>query len=166
MPDWLDRLTDDLEPALASADPRIALSAYHDMPYAIFRYPSEELELRPGNSWRTRLETKHAKRISHLAECLEAALNLKAIAGLARREDVRRRRSDRHSPRASKPPHATRELVAGMLLKPPTRRHLLSVRAGALFPFYRTLSLLEQLKGHVISLVCCSIRASSTAPRD
>ena len=42
MPDWLPRLREQLEPALAVADPRPAISAYHDMPYAIFRYPPEE----------------------------------------------------------------------------------------------------------------------------
>ncbi|NCC28297.1 MAG: DUF1788 domain-containing protein, partial [Gammaproteobacteria bacterium] len=42
MPDWKERLTRQLEPVLMQPDPRQQLSAYHDMPYAIFRYPPEE----------------------------------------------------------------------------------------------------------------------------
>jgi hypothetical protein len=42
-----NRLREDLEPVLVLADPREKLSAYHDMPYAIFHYnPEEEFELR------------------------------------------------------------------------------------------------------------------------
>jgi len=32
----VERLKEDLEPVLSLADPRAKLSAYHDMPYAIF----------------------------------------------------------------------------------------------------------------------------------
>src|SRR5690349_99624 len=71
------RLTRDLEPVLSHADPRTKVSAYHDMPYSIFRYdPEEELELRQQV---TRLETrpslrgKRIRRIS-LAECLDEAM--------------------------------------------------------------------------------------------
>src|SRR5580692_7961508 len=47
MSEFENRLRHNLEPILASADPREKLSAYHDMPYALFRYdPSEEFELR------------------------------------------------------------------------------------------------------------------------
>ena len=42
MSDWRERLTEKLEPVLAQEDPRPAISAYHDMPYAIFRYPPED----------------------------------------------------------------------------------------------------------------------------
>lgn len=58
MPDWRDRLTRQLEPALRLPDPRARISAYHDMPYAIFRYPPEdELAVRQETALlRTRLE--------------------------------------------------------------------------------------------------------------
>ena len=66
-----------LEPVLELADPRERISAYHDMPYALFRYdPDQEFELRKQV---TLLETrltqkgKHIKRIS-LAECLDEAM--------------------------------------------------------------------------------------------
>ena len=42
MSEIADRLKAKLEPILASPDPRPALSAYHDMPYALFRYDAEE----------------------------------------------------------------------------------------------------------------------------
>ena len=35
------RLTEDLEPVLSLRDPREKISAYHDMPFAIFRYSPE-----------------------------------------------------------------------------------------------------------------------------
>ena len=42
MSDFDQQLTRQLEPALSLDDPRPRLSAYHDMPYAIFRYDAEE----------------------------------------------------------------------------------------------------------------------------
>ena len=47
MGDFETRLRNDLEPILASPDPRERISAYHDMPYALFHYdPADEFELR------------------------------------------------------------------------------------------------------------------------
>ena len=44
---FVQRLKNDLEPVLASPDPRPSISAYHDMPYALFRYdPDQEYLLR------------------------------------------------------------------------------------------------------------------------
>src|SRR3954462_5164846 len=77
MSDLEHRLKQSLEPILEMADPRPKISAYHDMPYALFRYdPEEEFELREQV---TMLETrltqkgKRIKRIS-LAECLDEAM--------------------------------------------------------------------------------------------
>ena len=68
------RIAQDLEPILALPDPRTKISAYHSMPYAIFRYdPAEEFALRSQVSMlQTRLEQrgKRVTRIS-LAECLD-----------------------------------------------------------------------------------------------
>ena len=70
------RLTKDLEPVLSLPDPRTKLSAYHDMPYAIFHYdPESEFELRRQVAMlQTRLEQKGKRvvRIS-LADCLDEA---------------------------------------------------------------------------------------------
>ena len=72
-----ERLRNKLEPVLASADPRDQISAYHDMPYALFQYdPEEEFDLRKQLTLlTTRLEQK-SKRVTRisLAECLFAAL--------------------------------------------------------------------------------------------
>ena len=47
MSDLEQRIKQSLEPVLESPDPRPRISAYHDMPYALFRYdPEEELDLR------------------------------------------------------------------------------------------------------------------------
>ena len=77
MRDWHDRLTQTLEPVLTQADPRPHLSAYHDMPYAIFCYPPEdEFAVRQALALlRTRLE-QAGKRVTiiSLAACLAEAL--------------------------------------------------------------------------------------------
>lgn len=47
MSDLEHRIKYDLESVLELTDPRERISAYHDMPYALFRYdPDEEFELR------------------------------------------------------------------------------------------------------------------------
>ena len=77
------RLTQQLEPILLSPDPRPQISAYHDMPYALFRYdPDDELEMRKELTLlSTRLEQagKRVTRIS-LAECLEEAMSVDPAA--------------------------------------------------------------------------------------
>ena len=71
------RLTRHLEPVLLRPDPRPSISAYHDMPYALFRYdPDDELELRKELSLlaiRIEQAGKRVTRIS-LAECLKEAM--------------------------------------------------------------------------------------------
>ena len=45
--DWKTRLNETLAPLLAKTDPRPHISAYHDMPYAIFQYePEAEFQVR------------------------------------------------------------------------------------------------------------------------
>src|SRR6267142_4783706 len=77
MSDSEDRIKRLLEPILELSDPRPRISAYHDMPYALFRYdPEEEFELRKeATLLETRLSQKgkRIKRIS-LAECLDEAM--------------------------------------------------------------------------------------------
>ena len=76
MSDWRERLRDQLEPILRKKDPRPDISAYHDMPYAIFRYPpTDEFAVREELSLLiTRLE-QAGKRITviSLADCLAEA---------------------------------------------------------------------------------------------
>lgn len=157
MPDWKDRLTKQLEPVLKQLDPRQQLSAYHDMPYAIFRYPPEEEfgVRRQVSLLRTRLE-QMGKRVTviSLAECLAAALEAegmgtaalidaeKSVGLEATVETVFQILSD-YQPLDT--------LVASRIPSDadPLRDLVFIVRAGALFPMYRTSALLEQLKGQV-----------------
>ena len=155
--DWRSRLTGQLEPVLMQADPRPQISAYHDLPYAIFRYsPEDEFALRKEVALlRTRLE-QAGKRVTtiSLAQCLQSALEAEQLdaAALAEAEtsvgldatiDTVHQILSEYQPLDN--------LVAGLIPKSANPRHdvVFIVRAGALFPVYRTSALLEQLKGKV-----------------
>jgi hypothetical protein len=145
-----------LEPILELEDPRPRISAYHDMPYALFRYdPEEEFELRKQV---TMLETrltqkgKRIKRIS-LAECLDEAMRsqrpLEEWFAAEREQGVDTIVETIHSVLAEYKPLV--DLVAMRMPEDtdPLRNVVFITRTGALFPVYRTFSLLEQLKGRV-----------------
>jgi len=155
MPDWKERLTKQLEPALKQPDPRQQISAYHDMPYAIFRYPpEEEFAVRQEVSLlRTRLE-QTGKRVTtiSLAACLSEALEAESMdtealidaersVGLEATVETIFQILSEYQP--------LDDLVARRIPPDadPRRDVVLIVRAGALFPMYRTSALLEQLKG-------------------
>ena len=157
MSDWKQRLTLTLEPILRETDPRPKISAYHNMPYAIFRYsPEDEFALRGEVTMlHTRLE-QAGKRVTviSLATCLEMALEREGITsdeikmaeettGTASMVDTIHKVLSECQP--------LDDLVAEQL--PDNADPLVDVvfitRAGALFPLYRTSSLLEQLKGKV-----------------
>lgn len=157
MSDFSQRLRHDLEPILAAADPCAKISAYHDMPYAIFHYdPAEEFELRRAVAdLKVRLENKGKRvvRIS-LAECLEEAIRSegsmdewfeqeRAFGAAKAIEEI-------HSLLAERKPLV--EMVAARMPgdPDPAKDVVFIVRTGALFPVYRTFSLLEQLKGRVL----------------
>src|SRR5882762_9877379 len=77
MSDFEHRLKQSLEPILELADPRERISAYHDMPYALFRYePDEEFELRKQVTLLETRLTQKGKRVQRisLAECLDEAM--------------------------------------------------------------------------------------------
>lgn len=157
MSDWKKRLTETLEPALRELDPRMRISAYHDMPYAIFRYPPEdEFALRAEISLlETRLEQagKRVTRIS-LAECMAEALQAEGIDTDSLIEAETTVGLDAviqtvHNVLSEYQP--LDDLVAAKIPEDhdPLRDVVFILRAGALFPLYRTSSLLEQLKGKV-----------------
>ncbi len=157
MTDWKERLTGRLEPVLRSADPRPDISAYHDMPYAIFRYPPEaEFDVRQEVALlRTRLE-QAGKRVTtiSLAECLHSALEAEgmgpeALVDAERSVGLEPTIETIHQVLSEYQP--LDELVAQRIPTDadPLRDVVFIVRAGALFPIYRTSSLLEQLKGKV-----------------
>ena len=157
MTDFKKRLRDDLEPILGSPDPRQKLSAYHDMPYALFRYdPEEEYPLRGELSLlQTRLAQK-GKRVTRisLAECLHEAMS--SLRPLEDWYEAERRGTveetvqtitnvlEEYAPLV--------DLVAKRMPASPDPHGdvVLINRTGALFPVYRTFSLLEQLKGRVL----------------
>ena len=155
--DWRQRLCGDLEPVLRLDDPRPKISAYHDMPYAVFLYPPrDEWALRQEVSkLETRLknEGKGVHRVS-LADCLTAALEAtgysweefaEAEAGVG----VEAAYQTLHMILGEE--QRLDDLVAERIPQGlrPERDVVFILRAGALFPFYRTSSLLEQLKGKV-----------------
>jgi hypothetical protein len=152
----LTRLTQDLEPILSLPDPRTKLSSYHDMPYALFRYDAEEeFELRKQVTLlETRLSQKgkRIKRIS-LAECLEEAMRsqrpLEEWFAAERDHGVETVVDTVHAVLSEDAPLV--ELVAARLPEgaSPLVDIVFILRTGALFPVYRTFSLLEQLKGRV-----------------
>ncbi len=155
MSDWRKRLTLVLEPILRETDPRPKISAYHNMPYAIFRYPpDDEFAVRGEITMlRTRLE-QAGKRITviSLATCLEMALERESITS----DEIKMTEEMTGTATMASTIHKVLSeyqpldaLVAEQL--PENADPLVDVvfitRAGALFPFYRTSSLLEQLKG-------------------
>ena len=157
MSDLVDRLTTRLEPILASDDPRPAISNYHNMPYALFRYdPEEEFELRRQVTMlQTRLEQvgKIVLRIS-LAECLQEAMTsqqpLDDWFQAERNVGTEKVVETIHAVLAEYQPLV--EIVARRMPETPdpVRDVVLITRTGSLFPVYRTFSLLEQLTGRVI----------------
>ena len=155
MSDWKQRLTRDLEPVLRETDPRARISAYHNMPYAIFHYPpEEEIPLRAELALlSTRLE-QIGKRVTSisLAECLADALaaeglTTERIASAEKRTGTEKMVDTIHMVISRRRP--LDDLVAARIPQEadPARDIVFIVRAGSLFPFYRTSSLLEQLKG-------------------
>jgi Domain of unknown function (DUF1788) len=157
MSDMEQRLRTDLEPILAARDPREKISAYHDMPYALFRYDAEEeFELRKQVTFlETRLHQggKKPTRIS-LSECLhEAMISERPLAEWYASEEemgVEAVVETVHAILSAN--NRLVELVAAQLPREPDplRDVVLITRTGALFPMYRTFSLLEQLKGRVL----------------
>lgn len=151
-----ERLVRDLEPVLCLPDPRVRLSAYHDMPYAIFRYdPADEFNLREHVTLlETRLSQKgkRIRRIS-LVECLDEALGsqcpLSEWFTAEREQGVETIVDTVHAVLSEYSPLV--DLVAARMPEDsdPLRDIVFILRTGALFPVYRTFSLLEQLKGRV-----------------
>ena len=154
MSDLDDRIKQQLEPVLELADPRQRISSYHDMPYALFRYdPAEEFDLRKQVTLlETRLSQKgkRIKRIS-LAECLDEAMRsqrpIEEWFTAEREQGVESVVETVHSVLSEYAPLV--DLVAARMPEhpDPLRDVVFILRTGALFPVYRTFSLLEQLKG-------------------
>ena len=151
------RLTSDLEPVLSMPDPRTKLSAYHDLPYALFRYdPEDELELRKQVVLlETRLSQK-GKRVTRisLAECLDEAMRsqrpLEEWFAAEREQGVDSIVETVHAVLSQDVPLV--DLAAARLPADPDplRDIVFFTRAGTLFPVYRCHTLLEQLHGRLL----------------
>ncbi len=157
MSQWKQRLINGLEPVLKLSDPRPKISAYNNMPYAIFRYPPEdEFSVRAEITLlQTRLEQagKKITRIS-LARCLETSLEaesitIKEISELEFSLGTNKVIETIHNILSDYQPLDRLVLKQMPSSCDPTRDIVFIVRAGALFPFYRTSSLLEQMMGTV-----------------
>lgn len=156
MNDLEHRLRNVLEPILEMREPREKLSAYHDMPYALFQYdPEDEFELRKQVTLLETRLTQKGKRVFRisLAECLDEALKaqdpLDVWFAAEREQGVETLVVTVHEILAEK--GRLVELVVKRMPPDlePARDVVFILRTGALFPAYRTFSLLEQLKGRV-----------------
>jgi len=156
MSDWKVRLRETLEPILSKEDPRPDISAYRDMPLCIFLYdPVEEFSLRQELSLlRTRLEQR-GKRITvvSLMVCMIEALETCApIAELV--ENERMLGHNGHKTVAQTVHQVLSEyapldqIVLSKVPKEadPYRDILWITRAGALYPCYRTSTLIEHFQ--------------------
>jgi Domain of unknown function (DUF1788) len=156
MSDLEHRLRQSLEPVLELADPRERISAYHDMPYALFRYePEEEFALREQVTLLATRLTQKGKRVRRisLAECLDEAMRsqrpLEEWFTAEREQGVETIVETVHAVLSEYAPLV--DLVAERMPDDPDplKDIVFILRTGALFPVYRTFSLLEQLKGRV-----------------
>ena len=156
MSDLEHRIKQILEPVLELPDPRQRISAYHDMPYAIFRYdPEEEFDLRKQVTLlETRLSQKgkRIKRIA-LAECLDDAMRsqrpIEDWFAAERDQGVETIVQTVHSVLSEYAPLV--DLVAARMPEEPDplRDLVFFTRAGSLFPVYRCHTLLEQMHGRL-----------------
>lgn len=156
MTDAEDRIRQVLEPILGLRDPRERLSAYHDMPYALFRYDEDdEFAVRKELSLletRLRQKGKQVTRIS-LAECLDTSMrsqhSIEDWIAIEREQGVEAVVDTVHHVLAYDAPLV--DLVAARMPEhpDPLRDIVFICRTGALFPMYRSFALLEQLDGRV-----------------
>ncbi|MDA1054489.1 MAG: DUF1788 domain-containing protein [Planctomycetota bacterium] len=156
MSDWKTRLRDTLEPILCKGDPRPDISAYQDMPLCIFMYdPSAEFALRQELSLlKTRLEQK-GKRVTNvsLMDCMKEALEQYApIPELIENERMLGRNGHTtvtHTVHEVLNKYAPLDKI--VLSKVPEhgdphRDILWITRASALYPCYRTSTLIEHFQ--------------------
>ncbi len=157
MTDWESRLTKKLEPVLRAPDPSPRLSAYNDMPYAIFHYPpKDEFKLRAETTLlKTRLE-QVGKRVSiiSLAECLAHALKAEEMTP----DDIAEAERDAGLDAMVETIHEVlsvyqpldRLIASRMPAEQDPKRDIVFItRAGALFPVYRISPVLDMLRGKV-----------------
>ncbi len=139
--------------------PELRISAYHDMPFAIFRYnPEEEFEMRAEiRALTTRLgrqgrQVREVSLVSLMFEALEEVLGgEEGLQGLFRAEEehgVERAIDTVHRILTEVRPLDEKVFERLIGLDPKNSVGLLT-RAGDLFPVFRTSALLENLMGRL-----------------
>ncbi|WP_425395412.1 BREX protein BrxB domain-containing protein [Aeoliella sp.] len=157
MRDWKARLRDELEPLLSREDPRPDISAYKDMPLCIFLYdPAGEFALRQELSLlKTRLEQKGKRIITiSLMECMMEALANAGVTpeDLVENETMLGRNGHKqvaqtiHQVLSEYAPLDQLVLSKVPESSDPLRDVLWITRAGALYPCYRTSTLIEHFQ--------------------
>ena len=157
MSDWKSRLRERLEPILSKEDPRPDISAYKDMPLCIFLYePTYEFALRQELSLlKTRLEQK-GKRVTciSLMDCMTEALAMAGVSPDDLIENEKMLGRNGHKTVAQTIHKVLSEYVPldQLILSKvpadgdPLRDILWITRAGALYPCYRTSTLIEHFQ--------------------
>lgn len=136
--------------------PELAISAYHDLPFAIFRYdPADELVMRTEiNSLAVRLKNQYGKKIVKisLTSLMFGALEetrggVEKLAAMEEKMGLDITIQQVHRTISAKMP--MHDLVARELAihNPDSHTVAFLYRAGGLFPAFRTYALLEKLKG-------------------
>jgi hypothetical protein len=152
-----ERLTNVLEPVLRERDPRPRVSAYHNLPYAIFQYEAEnEFEMRREIAkLRTRLElTGKRVTIISLAECMAESLAAVGVSAEMLADGETNAGADALIDTLAQILASDAPLDAIVATRVPTDAKpeedvVFLTRAGSLFPFYRTSALLERMMGNV-----------------
>lgn len=155
--EWPARLMRDLEPILSAKDPRPRLSAYHDMPFAIFQYPeTAEFALRQEVALlATRLTQKHGKRVTvvSLSELMKTAIT--SQVALPKLFEAEKLVGLQQSVESVATLLADQGQLDQLIIQsvPPDADPLVDVmfltRAGALYPVFRVAPIVERLMGKV-----------------
>lgn len=155
---WKTRLRDILEPILSEEDPRPELSSYRDMPLCIFLYdPPDEFALRQELALlKTRLEQKGKRVIDvSLMVCMKEAIESCAsldqlIASEAELGDSGHRQAAQtvHSILSNRDYAPLDQIILSKVPEnPDPHRDILWItRAGALYPCFRTSTLIEHFQ--------------------
>jgi hypothetical protein len=157
MKDWKSRLRDTLEPILTKDDPRPDISAYEDMPLCIFLYdPAAEFELRQEHTQLTTRLEQRGKRIIRvsLMDCLMEALASAGVSPDALVESEIMLSHNGHQTVAqtihqvlSKNAPLDQLVLSKVPDNADPHRDILWItRAGALYPCYRTSTLIEHFQ--------------------
>jgi hypothetical protein len=136
--------------------PELRISAYHDMPFAIFRYdPAEEFDARSEVALLiTRLRRLHGKDVVEVSlaelmfQALEKEVGLESLFSGEVSDGLERTLDTVHNILTDLQP--LDELIAERLQnKDPKVTVAFLTRAGALFPAFRTSALLENMRGRI-----------------